>query len=372
MHFSLATAALLVSLLLGWSDMLSAQNRQPVSPSPGDGQTLVSPPLNPLPGTQSTSDPQLIDQQRHQNVTQTNAAMAQIYRWYAAVDCGLSLTALESDEAVVSDPSWIARQLSGSPSELVPGICRQQHQVRWFQLRAYQQQRTVINVGVDYLDKLSGRRLTMEQQFYLQDRAASLPLIRRVDVLHRRPLKSYSAVNPQALSYETLSSQNRNPQNLSSQNRNPQNLSSQSRGPQQPMNRIRSLVHYWVSLLDYLSEPPESLGNIFASQPLQLHFVGVDINNQQKLFDWLASRQRRAQRGSHIVDRLKIRAIGGSRYRVSFELDWRGVSAEGLIEIARIEVIWLVEERQLEFPQVLRADERYLSPLMDTGSRISC
>lgn len=127
-------------------------------------------------------------------------------------------------------------------------------------------------------------------------------------------------------------------------------------------NRMRSLMHYWLALIEHPSRDPEPVREILAEGFL-LNFSSGAIPDFEGFKAWLAGPGSAVTSSTHVISHFLQEQTGNNEYKTSAQFDWRGIAPDGTMLEARTGHIWLVTDRPTErFARIKRIDVTILKP----------
>ena len=127
-------------------------------------------------------------------------------------------------------------------------------------------------------------------------------------------------------------------------------------------NRMRSLAHYWLALIEDPSRDPEPVREILADD-FTLNFSSGAITDFDGFKAWLAGPGSAVQASTHRIGDFTVTESGGNAYRVQMTLDWQGLSPDGADLVARTRHDWQVVDDPAErFARIKAVDVEVLLP----------
>ena len=136
-------------------------------------------------------------------------------------------------------------------------------------------------------------------------------------------------------------------------------------------NRMRSLVHYWLALVEdnETNDPTPMAMNLFASNfSLQFPSQNRPITTEQELKAWYANARKVVKWSKHDILALQITPVQGSEteYDLSIQFDFKAYTNDSKIISALSEHKWRVEDNQnRNFPTIRSMDVKMLRPFTE-------
>ena len=112
-------------------------------------------------------------------------------------------------------------------------------------------------------------------------------------------------------------------------------------------NRVKSLVHYWLALIEAPSRNPEPAREILADT-FSLNFSSGTITDFEGFSAWLAGPASQVAASTHVLGDFEVKETGSDTYAMSVDFDWTGVTPDGTILIAKTRHNWTVENDPAE------------------------
>jgi hypothetical protein len=131
-----------------------------------------------------------------------------------------------------------------------------------------------------------------------------------------------------------------------------------------PKNRINSLLHYWMALMERVDGNVEPFRELLTKDFLLNFSTASQIDSIEKLGAWLNGSPKTLQQSSHHPEKLSIKKINESEYEMTVELDWYGIAKDGNKLTAKTKHIWqIVDDVEDRFAKIKRADVIQIEPL---------
>ncbi|MEO9862347.1 MAG: hypothetical protein ABJM61_05335 [Yoonia sp.] len=132
-------------------------------------------------------------------------------------------------------------------------------------------------------------------------------------------------------------------------------------------NRMRSLVHYWLALIEDPSRNPDPVEEILADG-FSLNFSSGVITDFDGFKAWLAGPGSQVAASTHIISDFTAEDLGDEQYAVSMDFDWQGILPDGTDLIAKTRHNWTVSNDVTErFARILTVDVEVLEPFRSAG-----
>ena len=127
-------------------------------------------------------------------------------------------------------------------------------------------------------------------------------------------------------------------------------------------NRMRSLVHYWFTLIEDPARDAEPVKEILAPQFL-LNFSSGAITDLPAFKQWLSGPASQVVASTHAISDFSITQQADNQYQISMDLDWNGILPNQAEMMAKTRHHWLVADDPTErFARIQRMDVEILSP----------
>lgn len=93
-------------------------------------------------------------------------------------------------------------------------------------------------------------------------------------------------------------------------------------------NRLKSLLHYWLSLIENPDRKPEYFDSVL-SEEFRTNFSDNLLTSNEGLRTWLAGPVGEGQAMHYRVRNVKIDSLGENKYSLVAEMDWYGLMNNG-------------------------------------------
>ncbi|WP_298819046.1 hypothetical protein [uncultured Roseibium sp.] len=133
-------------------------------------------------------------------------------------------------------------------------------------------------------------------------------------------------------------------------------------------NRLRSLVHYWLALIEDPSRNPEPVQEIL-SDDFSLNFSSGAITDFNGFKAWLAGPASQVAASTHVISNFEAKDLGEGEYTATMDFDWAGITPDGTELVAKTRHTWTatndVNER---FARIKTVDVEVLEPFRPRGN----
>lgn len=268
---------------------------------------------------------------------QEHAALAQFYRWYQVYERpagGLdnALDILTTDATVVSGLGTANghAEYKARVSQL-PDTWKNAHHVRSTDIRHSEDGSIMLTADVVYQNQgilpdgaLRGAELTYTVSLVPGDTV--LPLLSRVEIAQDSEIQVENFEDAYA------------------------------------KNRMLSLVHYWLALIEDPSRNPEPVKEILANG-FSLNFSSGTITEFAGLEAWLAGPGSQVAASTHVLSNFSTVVNGDGTFGMSVDFDWAGVMPDGTELIAKTRHQWTATNDVTErFARIKTMDVEVLEP----------
>lgn len=127
-------------------------------------------------------------------------------------------------------------------------------------------------------------------------------------------------------------------------------------------NRMRSLVHYWLALIEDPSRNPDPVKEILADG-FSLNFSSGAITDFEGFKAWLAGPGSSVAASTHKIGNFSQELVGDNQYAVSMTFDWNGILPDGTELAAKTQHTWsVVDDPTKRFAQIKTVDVEIIEP----------
>ncbi len=128
-----------------------------------------------------------------------------------------------------------------------------------------------------------------------------------------------------------------------------------------PENRMRSLVHAWLSFIEDPDRDPKPMREILADE-FQLNFSSGPIRSFEEFKAWLAGPASQVEASTHVLENFSVNGKDGL-YTVAVDFDWAGLLPNGGELVAKTRHTWAVTNDVNErFARIKTMDVEILEP----------
>lgn len=134
-----------------------------------------------------------------------------------------------------------------------------------------------------------------------------------------------------------------------------------------PENRLKSLVHYYLALIEFKYAPKEDFKHIF-DQKINFKFSEKEIKSHDEFFEWLDGTRKRIFISTHILENFKYKALGEGLYKIEMEFQWYGFTEENKNQEleGRTSHKWIVYDDPAEkFPKIQSIEVKFIKPFQE-------
>jgi len=127
-------------------------------------------------------------------------------------------------------------------------------------------------------------------------------------------------------------------------------------------NRLMSLVHYWLALIEDPARDPEPVREILASD-FSLNFSSGAITDFDQFKAWLAGPASQVTASTHKISNVTHKTIGENQYELMMDFDWNGILPNGKEMSAKTNHTWSVDDDPTErFARISSVSVKILEP----------
>ncbi|MEO9781258.1 MAG: hypothetical protein ABJH07_26380 [Sedimentitalea sp.] len=127
-------------------------------------------------------------------------------------------------------------------------------------------------------------------------------------------------------------------------------------------NRLRSLVHYWLALIEDPSRNPEPVREILADG-FTLNFSSGVITDFAEFEAWLAGPGSQVEASTHVISEISVMENADGTYGMTVDFDWAGILPDGNEMVAKTRHNWTATNDVTErFARILSVDVEVLEP----------
>jgi hypothetical protein len=131
-----------------------------------------------------------------------------------------------------------------------------------------------------------------------------------------------------------------------------------------PVNRIKSLMHYWLALMENLDGDFLPFKELLTDNFLLNFSTASEINSIEKLHARLNGTPKSLLQSSHCPEKFSVKKIMENEYEMTVEFDWKGVGKDGNKMTARTRHVWyIIDNLNDRFAKIKRADVTQIEAL---------
>lgn len=133
-------------------------------------------------------------------------------------------------------------------------------------------------------------------------------------------------------------------------------------------NRMRSLVHYWLALIEDPSRNAEPVREILVDD-MSLNFSSGTITDFEGFEAWLAGPGSQVAASTHVISNLSAEETGENTYAVTVDFDWSGILPDAAVMVAKTRHNWTVVNDPTErFARIQTIDVEVLEDFRPRGN----
>lgn len=132
--------------------------------------------------------------------------------------------------------------------------------------------------------------------------------------------------------------------------------------PRYADNRLLSLIHYWLALIEDPARDPQPVREILAEN-FVLDFSSGAITDFDGFEAWLAGPGSQVAASTHRIEDFAYQTRADGRYRATMTFDWEGLLPDGTRLIAKTRHGWtVVDDPSERFGRIERMDVEVVEP----------
>lgn len=133
-------------------------------------------------------------------------------------------------------------------------------------------------------------------------------------------------------------------------------------------NRMRSLVHYWLTLIEDPSRNAEPVREILADD-MSLNFSSGVITDFEGFEAWLTGPGSQVAASTHVISNFSAEETSENTYAVSVDFDWSGILPDDSVMVAKTRHNWTVANDPTErFARIQTIDVEVLEDFRPRGN----
>ncbi len=270
-----------------------------------------------------------------------HAANAQLLRWYqfdenpvASIKNQLDLL---TDEIVIKSPSGriCGKEQYLSAMNQRPSIPLNAHRVKNTALKVVENNALSLSADITYSEEIDSRN----SQLHTQHLTYQTTLVYNETILPRFKSISISEASTAIVKNQqfecTYSS-----------------------------NRLKSLVHYLMAIVEHPGRDPEYLREILAPKfDIRLSEAKGNYTSFEELAGWMTGPVACMSATRHIAHSMRSKQVDENEYEMSLLFDWDGIRLDGAILTAKTRHTWrVVDDPSERFARIKKIRVRYLEP----------
>jgi hypothetical protein len=129
-----------------------------------------------------------------------------------------------------------------------------------------------------------------------------------------------------------------------------------------PENRVLSLMHYWLALIE---DPKRNLGPFkeILADGFELQFSSDKINDFQAFEKWFRGPASAVAASTHVIDNFSYEVIDKKTWRVQADFTWQGLLPDGKEMVTKTRHRWtVIDNPQERFARIKTATVEVLEP----------
>jgi hypothetical protein len=130
-----------------------------------------------------------------------------------------------------------------------------------------------------------------------------------------------------------------------------------------PQNRVKSLLHYWLALIEDPARRVEPFKELLADG-FELQFSSGTITDMAAFEAWLRGPGSAVTASTHAISGFSVEPAGADTYRMQVDLTWLGLLPDGKQVAAKTHHAWTaVDNLKERFARIKTAAVQVLEPL---------
>ncbi len=127
-------------------------------------------------------------------------------------------------------------------------------------------------------------------------------------------------------------------------------------------NRAKSLVHYWLALVEDPKRNPAPFNELLAA-PFKLNFASGAITTKGGFKKWLSGPASSVDASRHAIENFKVTAASDANFTIEMDFVWNGILPNGAQMTAKTHHTWIVVNDVTErFARIQTMDVETLEP----------
>ncbi|MEO1160078.1 MAG: hypothetical protein AAFW74_06420 [Pseudomonadota bacterium] len=129
-----------------------------------------------------------------------------------------------------------------------------------------------------------------------------------------------------------------------------------------PDNRLRSLMHYWLAIIEDPKRDPEPARELLADR-FSLNFTSGAITEFDGFRAWLAGPGSQIAASTHVPDNFSYEKVEDDKYRLKVDFVWQGILPDGKRMTAKTRHSWdVVDNPKDRFAKIETMNVEILQP----------
>lgn len=134
-----------------------------------------------------------------------------------------------------------------------------------------------------------------------------------------------------------------------------------------PENRMRSLVHYWLALIEDPARNPEPVAEILADD-FSLNFSSGAITDFEGFKAWLAGPASQVRASTHQIGDFNVTQESDTAYQIEMTFDWDGILPNEQQLVAKTRHTWkVIDDPSERFARIKQMNVEVLEPFRPKG-----
>ncbi len=131
-----------------------------------------------------------------------------------------------------------------------------------------------------------------------------------------------------------------------------------------PVNRAKSLMHYWLANMEMLDGDVTPFKELLADD-FELNFSTSSVlKSIEDLETWLRTIPTQLKESAHTPKEFSVKTIMDNEYEMTVLFDWTGVRKDGVKMEGTTKHIWyIVDDINLRFAKILKVDVTQIKPI---------
>lgn len=138
-----------------------------------------------------------------------------------------------------------------------------------------------------------------------------------------------------------------------------------------PENRLRALVYYYLSLIEFKFAPQANFKHIFNDE-IHFKFSDREIKSHEEFFTWLQEARQNVFIASHIIKNFSYKNLENNLYQIEMEFDWSGFLEANKNQELEATTLhkWIVSDNPAEkFAKIKSIEVKFIKPFTPIDSK---